>query len=290
MSGQATGWVLRHSPFKGTAFAIHFVIADTANEKYCYRFWMLQGNLAAKARCTRQTANQVLAMMTESGYLKVLGRRGNAVEYEFLMPPDVPVVYDGGASDLDSVAPMVSANPTEVSPEPTTNTHPEVSPEPTEVSGFPTEVSANPTPGVGKSDTERKRTQEELKEAPSTPVDKKLAPTDPAYGFEKFWKAYPRRNGKRLGKADTLKAWLRLAGGYDTRRDVFEATRRYAAACADGATLAKDPKRFLQGDCWRDWLADDYEAPQANGLRSVPPVDNSWMNQTDYSLLNGGAA
>jgi hypothetical protein len=74
----------------------------------------------------------------------------------------------------------------------------------------------------------------------------------PSYGFDRFWDAYPARNGKKVGKAKTLQKWR--AFPYETKAQVFIATRHYAAACSDGLTIAKDPERFLTTRFWEDWL------------------------------------
>jgi hypothetical protein len=75
-----------------------------------------------------------------------------------------------------------------------------------------------------------------------------IAPDD----FAPFWDAYPRRNGRKLGKAATVKAWERLTQA--ERAEVMTAVVLYRAACDSGQTLAKDPQRFLTQRAWADWL------------------------------------
>jgi len=72
MSAEATGWVFRHSPYKGAAFAIHLSIADSVNDQNNNEFWMKQATLADKARTGRQTVNTTIAAMIEDGYLEAL--------------------------------------------------------------------------------------------------------------------------------------------------------------------------------------------------------------------------
>jgi len=82
------------------------------------------------------------------------------------------------------------------------------------------------------------------------PVPKKIrevASLDPA--FQTFWEAYPLRNGKRVGKADAVKAFAKIKP--TDRGDLMLAVKSYAATCGD---FAKDPVRFLRNDFWRDHL------------------------------------
>jgi hypothetical protein len=75
--------------------------------------------------------------------------------------------------------------------------------------------------------------------------------TLPDHEFDTFWTAYPRRNGKRLGRSITETRWRRLSA--DDRAAALVGVVHYAAACDSGMTLAKDPERWLRGRCWEDW-------------------------------------
>jgi len=91
VSGEATGYVFRHSTAKGAAFAVHLAIADIANDTHEYRVWVPARALAEKARVNRVTASRSVRWLTENGYLTRLTPEGNpgrnaAVEYRFLMP------------------------------------------------------------------------------------------------------------------------------------------------------------------------------------------------------------
>lgn len=74
------------------------------------------------------------------------------------------------------------------------------------------------------------------------------------FGFADFWAAYPRRNGRLVGKAKALERWSKF--DKDTRRLALRAAKKYARACEADETIAKDPERFLLKDYWRDWLED----------------------------------
>lgn len=77
--------------------------------------------------------------------------------------------------------------------------------------------------------------------------------------FEDFWKAYPKRNGNKVGKAKTLKLFVHLLNG--DRELIIKAAENYAASKTAKEGFAKDPERFLKDDYWKDWI----EAKQDGG-------------------------
>ncbi len=85
---------------------------------------------------------------------------------------------------------------------------------------------------------------------PSTDVDKDPREA-PDYGFEKAWAAYPRRNGKRLGKAAALRRWVKYP--YPVKARIYQAVRHYAAAVEVTDTIPRDFERFLKDDWWEGW-------------------------------------
>lgn len=97
MSAEATGWVYRHSPYKGAAFSVHLALADSANDQHGYRLWMRQQTIATKARTTRGTVNRALDKMVADGLLELLteGQKyGDPNEYRLLLPDELDVVYE----------------------------------------------------------------------------------------------------------------------------------------------------------------------------------------------------
>lgn len=66
--------------------------------------------------------------------------------------------------------------------------------------------------------------------------------------FDAFWKAYPPRNGKRLGKAEAVKAFAKIKP--TDHADLMRAVK----ALVDSGQIPKDPFRFLKPDCWREWI------------------------------------
>ena len=87
MSVQAMGWVVSDSPYRGSTFLVHLMIADVVNDQHGYEFWMSNDRLAKKARVSRQTANRAIGQMVDDGLLRAIGteRCGN-VRYRFHMP------------------------------------------------------------------------------------------------------------------------------------------------------------------------------------------------------------
>jgi hypothetical protein len=81
--------------------------------------------------------------------------------------------------------------------------------------------------------------------------------------FEEFWKCYPARNGKRLGKQEALRKWKTFNA--EDCGQILLAVRNYASSklVLDGIGI-KDPHRWLRNgkgdEPWRDWL----EPEQAN--------------------------
>lgn len=99
----------------------------------------------------------------------------------------------------------------------------------------------------------------------STDVDKDDR-EHPEYGFERAWQAYPKRNGKRLGKKTALALWRKRP--YAEKARIFQAVRHYAAAVEATDTIPRDFERFLKADWWEGWEdgpgARDIEAPRAS--------------------------
>jgi hypothetical protein len=70
--------------------------------------------------------------------------------------------------------------------------------------------------------------------------------------FDLFWREYPKRRGKRLGKSAALRLWCRLKP--QEQCEALEAARNYAKSDIVRRDFARDACRFLAADWWRDWL------------------------------------
>lgn len=116
MSAEAVGWVYRHSPYSGAAFAVHLAIADTVNDQHGQRFYMSASTLARKARCSRTTASEMADRLCRDGYLARIGGgqlAGKPVEFRFLFP-DVAVQYESRGGVPKSNTPPVASDDTGV--------------------------------------------------------------------------------------------------------------------------------------------------------------------------------
>jgi biotin operon repressor len=248
MSAEATGWVFRHSPFKGATFAVHFTIADSVNDQHDNEFWMSQSKLAIKARCSRDTVNVALAALIEDGFLELVEEgtgRSHANRYRFLYP-NADVVWE---------ARKVSAPPTHST----------------------SKVSDLRPQSVGSTGQNGHKVSEGPTQNPSssTQVEPNLFATPPAShvvdvsDFSAFWERYPTRNGKRVGKQEAAAVWRRLTPS--ERAFAEAAVEHYRAACDGGITIAKDAFRWLRGRCWSDWQTPARAAPNGRG-----PSGPSW--------------
>jgi hypothetical protein len=94
VSAEATGYVWRHSPYRGAVFAVHLAIADVVNDQNHNELWMGQRNLAAKARTDRKTANLALQTLVADGMVTLLEEhRGKPCKFRFEFS-QAAVVFD----------------------------------------------------------------------------------------------------------------------------------------------------------------------------------------------------
>ncbi len=98
---------------------------------------------------------------------------------------------------------------------------------------------------------------------------------DPLRGFAEFWSAYPRRNGKIIGRSLCVKRWEKLS--LEDRRAAWRGAKNYGGAVSAELTIAKDPDRWLRDRLWEDWqepaVADSRNgASRARGGAALGPV------------------
>lgn len=85
---------------------------------------------------------------------------------------------------------------------------------------------------------------------PNNPKSKPLLPAG-SERFEAWWPRFPKRAGRKIGKRDALRVWLRLTSAEMNACEV--AVDHYAKACAAGETIAQDAHRWLTKRRWEDW-------------------------------------
>lgn len=91
MSAEATGWVWRHSPWKGehAKFLLHLAVADVVNDAHGNEFWMSQANLAEKAGVSREWICKWFGEAIDAGLVELVrsgAESGKANCYRLLMP------------------------------------------------------------------------------------------------------------------------------------------------------------------------------------------------------------
>jgi hypothetical protein len=75
--------------------------------------------------------------------------------------------------------------------------------------------------------------------------------------FEKFWQAYPPRNGKKFGRPATLTLFLKLS--LEDQLLAIQSAKNYSESeMVKKGIGIKDPKRFLGNgksyEYWREWI------------------------------------
>ncbi len=95
-----------------------------------------------------------------------------------------------------------------------------------------------------------------------------VTPVEPLRGFEQFWTAYPKRNGKRLGRGLAEERWKKLS--LEERREAYRGALNYAQACDSADQIAKDAERWLRLRCWPEWQEPAAPTPRRNGSGSHP--------------------
>jgi hypothetical protein len=246
MSLDAIAWVYRHSPYRGATFAVHLAVADSVNDQYKNELWMEQGKLAAKARVGRQAVNAALSTLTAEGFIRDLGPVSgqNRVRRFRFRYPDVPVVYESRFHDPDEVVASDDNQPDEVVAVDDNRADQVVASDDSGCRQGRQQLSSTATHNPREPNTTQ--TEGSSDDGPAT------TESDP-YSFTAFWARYPRRNGKKLGRADALAQWQRLKPTEIPA--VMTGVEHYAAACngLPWGTFAKDAFRWLRGRCWLDW-------------------------------------
>jgi hypothetical protein len=95
-----------------------------------------------------------------------------------------------------------------------------------------------------------KKSSGEAEEPPKPSIKPKGDPSKKIFleeNFELFWKMYPKRNGKKVGKQNAKKNFLKMKVE-DVDR-ILTNTQNYGI----NQDYAKDPERFLINDFWKDW-------------------------------------
>ena len=86
-------------------------------------------------------------------------------------------------------------------------------------------------------------------------------------GFSEFWDAYPRREGRKVGKAQALAQWQKLT--HTDQRQALIAVRHYAAERGGPGQLSpEDAQRWLRHETWRAFV-DPPEPSETTNSQSI---------------------
>lgn len=260
MSLGALGYVYKHSGTKGTTFAVHMAIADSVNDEYRNRFFLSQTKTATKARVSVRAVRDALNTLVEEGYLREIKGKthrggGRKLRQFVFLTPDRPVVYDPTVGDPDDDDDELEDNR-----------------QPLPVAGLAEPAATDPTTGSHRRlnrqppPIDPKGTQGEPKEACAPD-----AKDDPDRGFEMFWKAYPARDGTKVGKADALREWRKLS--YDDKLVAFKA----AGVMATRDRFPPDAHRWLRKRTFEDWIESAAPGSTAAPIRYGQLSDDERM-------------
>lgn len=89
MSAEATGWVWKFSPYRGSELLVHLAIADVVNDANGNEFWMSGSNLATKAKVSRSTVTATLRDLLDRGFMVLIesgAEHRRPSRFQFLMP------------------------------------------------------------------------------------------------------------------------------------------------------------------------------------------------------------
>lgn len=233
MSGQATGWVLRHGPHPehldraGKAYgararglrAVLVAVADAANRDGDHAHPGTDNVADAALYSRRQTIN-LLAELVDEGWLEVTeagGGRGLATVYRVAMEARGKGAVAANETVQSDDGKGAADDPERVQPEPET-VQPRL---------HPNGVATEPPNG-----THQRAGEQAALDA----------------GFDRFWTEYPRAAAKGSARHAWAKA-VRAAGGIEV---IVEGARRFAADPNRSDSFTPHAATWLNAERWAD--------------------------------------
>lgn len=212
MSGEASGYVWRRSPYTGTKFAIHLAIADTVNDTHRNQLWMSSDQIALKARAHRRTVQRTIDDMVADGFLNLIKEATQhfPATYEFVFKETTTVWESRG--DISSLRGDISSIRGDIS----------------SLRGGDTPPELNIT----------KQNQIEPNTSSSSVDD----------GFATFWATYPRR----IGKGAALKAWKKALKVATADQILAGAETYAQIRAGDDPQYTAHPATWLNQQRWED--------------------------------------
>lgn len=237
MSGEVTGWVLRHGPLDRAERSVLLVIADAANRDGRHAHpgiaAIVEGSLY-----TRSTVYAVLRRLEAGGWIEVEevgGGRGKATVYRVVR--DRQTVRPSDPSPAGN-GPMEEPKRSDQPPE--------------------TVQLAEVAPLI-----QRKEQRNEQR-----------ALGTPEFAFAEFWNTYPPRDGKRLGRKDAEAQWAKLTPLH--RAEAVVGAGYFAEAVAAGGRFGiPDAFRWLRDRKWEEWQEPAVITPVRQLQRRPTAVEQS---------------
>lgn len=225
MSVKAMTWVFENSPYTLGPRLVHLALADVANDDHDYRLWMLREAIASKAGVSTDTVDRALTRMQAEGYIEKIiqgGGRGKPNEWRLLFPT---TAAESGGNKSAATTPQKGRNDT--------------------------------TERAATTREDNYLTQEETNTTQDADADlEKARGKGKDYRFEDAWSAYPKRDGRRIGKRDAREEWKKLS--YEDKGRCFRAIKAFQAS---GTEYPPDMHRWLKHKTWEDWLTPADRAP-----------------------------
>lgn len=206
----------------GEAVKLYALIDRHANESG--EAWPYRSTLATEMGCSRDKVDRLLRELAEIGAIEVVAQYDAAGDRSANLYRVAARMRPPSRGDAD--------------------THPHARGD----GGRGTAATGGRAGAAYRNESQKER--EPRNETSSSPAGDGV--DDAAESFEHFWREYPRRNGKREGKAKALAQWRRLS--IDDRRAAWRGARHYATLCnTPNAQRAADAWRWLRDRRWPDW-------------------------------------
>lgn len=134
-----------------------------------------------------------------------------------------------------------------------------------------TGVTQNDNKGVTQNDTYKRKKETITKETL----------TKESNFFEDFWKIYPARNGKKIGKKDSQAFFVKQFTKQEDCEALLQATKNYSKSQNVLNGYVKDPVRFLKKDYWQEWLTPETITPKTTKSK-LPGLTSSGLDPERY--------
>ena len=235
MSVEALRAAFRHSASTGAARLVLLAMADEASsEGYLTAYRRSQSWFARKANVDARTVRRAIETLVELGEAEVLtvGDGRTLSDYRLILPG----LGSGGEDPVDRHGEPTPREGT--SPAPREGTSPGgegTSPAP----------SSRSLPLDSRSGKNNAREQLTLVEPPAPPAVREEGLT--LIGFDAFWRAYPRREGKGAARRAWDKAIRRTRA-----EDIIAGAMRYAADPNRVDAFTAHASTWLNADRWTD--------------------------------------